>query len=113
MANLPQLMGDRKFNLAASYGYYGGSHSVAIGFSGTNDKQNFTYKLSGSVNTKGNLALGVGAGVMLGSIDNKDKKIEKLTNENILIKQNLEKQGNEIKELKEIIKELRAIIKNK
>ncbi|WP_277287436.1 hypothetical protein [Sneathia sanguinegens] len=50
---------------------------------------------------------------MLGSIDNKDKKIEKLTNENILIKQNLEKQGNEIKELKEIIKELRAIIKNK
>ena len=113
MANLPQLMGDRKFNLAASYGYYGGSHSVAIGFSGTNDKQNFIYKLSGSVNTKGNLALGVGAGVMLGSVDNKDKKIEKLTNENILIKQNLEKQGNEIKELKEIIKELRAIIKNK
>ena len=113
MANLPQLMGDRKFNLAASYGYYGGSHSVAIGFSGTNDKQNFTYKLSGSVNNKGNLALGVGAGVMLGSVDNKDKKIEKLTNENILIKQNLEKQGNEIKELKEIIKELRAIIKNK
>ena len=113
MANLPQVMGDRKFNLAASYGYYGGSHSVAIGFSGTNDKQNFIYKLSGSVNTKGNLALGVGAGVMLGSVDNKDKKIEKLTNENILIKQNLEKQGNEIKELKEIIKELRAIIKNK
>ena len=50
---------------------------------------------------------------MLGSVDNKDKKIEKLTNENILIKQNLKKQGNEIKELKEIIEELRAIIKNK
>jgi len=26
MANLPQVSGDRKFNLAASYGYYGGSH---------------------------------------------------------------------------------------
>ena len=113
IANLPQVSGDKKFNLAAAYGYYGGSHSVAIGFSGTNDKKNFIYKLSGSVNTKGNLALGVGAGVMLGSVDNKDKKIEKLTNENILIKQNLKKQGNEIKELKEIIEELRAIIKNK
>ena len=113
IANLPNVSGDKKFNLAAAYGYYGGSHSVAIGFSGTNDKQNFIYKLSGSVNTKGNLALGVGAGVMLGSVDNKDKKIEKLTNENILIKQNLKKQGNEIKELKEIIEELRAIIKNK
>ena len=113
IANLPNVSGDKKFNLAAAYGYYGGSHSVAIGFSGTNDKQNFIYKLSGSVNTKGNLALGIGAGVMLGSVDNKDKKIEKLTNENILIKQNLKKQGNEIKELKEIIEELRAIIKNK
>ncbi|WP_277285459.1 YadA family autotransporter adhesin, partial [Sneathia sanguinegens] len=83
IANLPQVSGDKKFNLAAAYGYYGGSHSVAIGFSGTNDKKNFIYKLSGSVNTKGNLALGIGAGVMLGSVDNKDKKIEKLTNENI------------------------------
>ncbi|WP_277287641.1 YadA family autotransporter adhesin, partial [Sneathia sanguinegens] len=34
MANLPQVMGDKKFNLAASYGYYGGSHAVAVGFSG-------------------------------------------------------------------------------
>ena len=34
MANLPQVSGDRKFNLAASYGYYGGSHSVAVGLSG-------------------------------------------------------------------------------
>ena len=61
MANLPQVSGDRKFNLAASYGYYGGSHSVAVGLSGTNDKQNFTYKLSGAVNSKGNLAFGIGA----------------------------------------------------
>ena len=51
MANLPNVSGDRKFNLAASYGYYGGSHAVAVGFSGINDKQNFTYKLSGAVNS--------------------------------------------------------------
>ena len=103
IANLPNVSGDKKFNLAAAYGYYGGSHSVAIGFSGTNDKQNFIYKLSGSVNTKGNLALGVGAGVMLGSVDNKDKKIEYLSNE---VKE-LRKENEEIKEiLKKIIKKL-------
>ena len=86
MANLPQVMGDKKFNLAASYGYYGGSHAIAVGFSGTNDNQNFIYKLSGSVNNKGNLAFGIGAGVMLGEVNNKDKKIENLekTNKELL-----------------------------
>ncbi|MDU7497377.1 YadA C-terminal domain-containing protein [Sneathia sanguinegens] len=99
--NLPNVSGDKKFSLAASYGYYGSSHAIAIGFSGINDKQNFTYKLSGSVNTKGNLALGVGAGVMLGSVDNKDKKIEYLSNE---VKE-LRKENEEIKEiLKKIMK---------
>ena len=101
MANLPQVSGDRKFNLAASYGYYGGSHAVAVGFSGTNDKQNFTYKLSGAVNSKGNLALGIGAGVMMGSVNDKDKRIEELTNE---VKE-LRKENMEIKSL------LRKVIK--
>ena len=79
MANLPQVMGDKKFNLAASYGYYGGSHAVAVGFSGTNDNQNFIYKLSGSVNSKGNLAFGIGAGVMLGSVNSKAVSYTHLT----------------------------------
>ncbi|MDK9582329.1 YadA-like family protein [Sneathia vaginalis] len=81
MVNLPQVGGDRKFNLAASYGYYGGSHAVAVGFSGTNDKQNFTYKLSGAVNSKGNLAFGIGAGVMMGSVNkgpNFEERLNKL-----------------------------------
>ena len=102
MANLPQVSGDRKFNLAASYGYYGGSHAVAVGFSGTNDKQNFTYKLSGAVNSKGNIAFGIGAGVMVGSVNSKDKRIEELTNE---VKE-LRKENMEIKSL------LRKVIKN-
>ncbi|WP_308557201.1 YadA-like family protein [uncultured Sneathia sp.] len=106
MANLPQVMGNKKFNLAASYGYYGGSHAIAVGFSGTNDKQNFIYKLSGSVNNKGNLAFGIGAGVMLGEVNNKDKKIEDLTKENKEIKENLRNQSAEIQELKEIVKRL-------
>ena len=99
MANLPQVSGDRKFNLAASYGYYGGSHSVAVGLSGTNDKQNFTYKLSGAVNSKGNLAFGIGAGVMLGSVNNKDKVIEQLKDEN-------KEMRKEINELKEAVRKL-------
>ena len=99
MANLPQVSGDRKFNLAASYGYYGGSHAVAVGFSGTNDKQNFIYKLSGSVNSKGNLAFGIGAGVMMGSVNSRDKIIEKLIEKD-------RKQDNEIKELKEMVRKL-------
>ena len=106
MANLPQVMGDKKFNLAASYGYYGGSHAVAVGFSGTNDNQNFIYKLSGSVNNKGNLAFGIGAGVILGEVNNKDKKIEDLTKENKEIKENLRNQSAEIQELKEIVRRL-------
>ena len=113
MANLPQVSGDRKFNLAASYGYYGGSHAVAVGFSGTNDNQNFTYKLSGAVNSKGNLAFGIGAGVMMGSVNDKDKRIEELTNEvkelrkeNMDTKENIKKQNMKIQKLEAIINKL-------
>ncbi|WP_311677942.1 YadA-like family protein, partial [Sneathia vaginalis] len=86
MANLVQVnsYSRHRHNLSAAYGYYGGSHALAVGFSGTNEERNFVYKLSGSVNNKGNLAFGVGAGVMLGeehdtfpSIDN--KKINEVT----------------------------------
>ncbi|MFG5919677.1 YadA-like family protein, partial [Sneathia vaginalis] len=68
---------------------------VAVGLSGTNDKQNFTYKLSGAVNSKGNLAFGIGAGVMMGSVNkgtNFEERLNKLEKEN--------------KELKEVIKKL-------
>ena len=86
MANLVQVnsYSRHRHNLSAAYGYYGGAHALAIGFSGTNEERNFVYKLSGSVNNKGNLAFGVGAGVMLGeehdtfpNIDN--KKIKEVT----------------------------------
>ena len=103
MANLPQVMGDKKFNLAASYGYYGGSHAVAIGFSGTNDNQNFIYKLSGSVNSKGNLAFGIGAGVMLGEVNSKDKRISDLENR---LKEQTEKTNRLEKQLEKVMKRL-------
>ena len=98
MANLPNVSGDRKFNFAASYGYYGGSHAVAVGFSGINDKQNFTYKLSGAVNSKGNLAFGVGAGFMLGSVNNR------LQEENMKLKSDVENLKNQVKELYKLLK---------
>lgn len=98
MANLPNVSGDRKFNLAASYGYYGGSHAVAVGFSGINDKQNFTYKLSGAVNSKGNLAFGVCAGFMLGSVNNR------LQEENMKLKSDVENLKNQVKELYKLLK---------
>lgn len=85
MANLPQVSENKKFSLATSYGYYGGTHAVAVGFSGINDKRNFIYKLSGAVNSKGNLAFGVGAGVMFGDNNSEhsktSKKVEELERE--------------------------------
>ena len=52
MANLVQVnsYSRHRHNLSAAYGYYGGAHALAIGFSGVNEKRNFVYKLSGSVN---------------------------------------------------------------
>ncbi|WP_375168067.1 YadA-like family protein [Sneathia vaginalis] len=95
MANLVQVnsYSKHRHNLSAAYGYYGGAHALAVGFSGTNEERNFVYKLSGSVNNKGNLALGVGAGVMLGE-------------ENDYI------ESTEVKKLKETVKEQRDKISN-
>ena len=87
MANLVQVnsYSDYRHNLSAAYGYYGGTHAVAVGFSGINDKRNFIYKLSGAVNSKGNLAFGVGAGVMFGDNNSAhsktSKKVEELERE--------------------------------
>ncbi|WP_439932198.1 YadA-like family protein [Sneathia vaginalis] len=95
MANLVQVnsYSKHRHNLSAAYGYYGGAHALAVGFSGTNEERNFVYKLSGSVNNKGNLAFGVGAGVMLGE-------------ENDYI------ESTEVKKLKETVKEQRDKISN-
>ena len=83
MANLVQVnsYSRHRHNLSAAYGYYGGSHALAIGFSGVNEKRNFVYKLSGSVNNHGNLALGLGIGVMLGKEDNEYPVNSKLQEE--------------------------------
>ena len=109
MANLPQVMGDNKFNLSASYGYYGSTHALAIGFSGTNEKQNFVYKLSGAVNSKGNLAFGAGFGIMIGKIKEvSNEKVSKLEKEFREYRNNSEKQ---LKEYKEKLDRLEKLLK--
>ncbi|WP_288862889.1 YadA-like family protein [uncultured Sneathia sp.] len=106
IANLVQVnsYSDYRHNLSAAYGYYGGSHALAIGFSGVTKDRKLVYKLSGSVNNKGNLAFGVGAGVMLGnkeeSMEHKDinvkelyEKISKLEKENSEFREMFKKLG--------------------
>lgn len=88
MANLPTVSSEYNHNISASYGTYAGSHSFALGLSGHIANDRLSYKLSGAVNTKGNLAFGVGVGVNLGKKNQSNKKlldrIEKLEN---LVKQ--------------------------
>ena len=88
MANLPTVSSEYNHNISASYGTYAGSHSFALGLSGHIANDRLSYKLSGAVNTKGNLAFGVGVGVNLGKKNQTNKelldRIEKLEN---LVKQ--------------------------
>ena len=88
MANLPTVSSEYNRNISASYGTYAGSHSFALGLSGHIANDRLSYKLSGAVNTKGNLAFGVGVGVNLGKKNQSNKelldRIEKLEN---LVKQ--------------------------
>ncbi len=105
MANLVQVnsYSRHRHNLSAAYGYYGGSHALAIGFSGVNEKRNFVYKLSGSVNNHGNLALGLGVGVMLGKEDNdypvNSKKVSMLEKDNKELKEKVSKLERMVTEL--------------
>lgn len=94
IANLIQTYGH---NLSAAYGYYGGAHSVAIGFTGVEGK--LGYKLSGSLNNKGNLALGLGISVNLDKKNNED--LRKIVKE----------QKKEIEELKEKYDKLIEMLK--
>ncbi len=110
IANLPQVSGNKKFNLSAAYGYYGTSHSLAIGISGQNNSGNFIYKLSGSVNNHGNLALGLGIGVMLGEKENeypnKTAEVEKLMEKVSNLEKSNEELRKENREIKEMINKL-------
>lgn len=131
MANLPQASSYNEYRhmISAAYGTYGGQSAVSFGVSGITKNNKVTYKLSGSVNSKAELALGAGFGVMLGKakmppiemptlVKEKLEKSEK-ERQNLqlkLLEQNekLNKQAEQIKDLYNIIKELKEELgKNK
>ena len=102
MANLVQVnsYSDFRNNISAAYGYYGKQHALAIGLSGVTENRRVVYRASGSVNTSGNLALGVGLGVMLGDKESRMKYPEKSQKVKELEKIN-KQQDEEIKNLKD------------
>ena len=116
MANLVQVnsYSRHRHNLSAAYGYYFGSLSLALGFSGVNEKRNFVYKLSGAVNNKGNLALGIGLGVMLGNVDNeypnKTAEVEKLINKVDKLEKSIEELREENREIRKENREIKEIL---
>ena len=68
MANLPSVGVGSSYsnNLSAAYGFFGGSHSVAIGLSGITANDRVSYKISTAFNTKGDVAFGIGLGINFG-----------------------------------------------
>lgn len=128
MANLPQVsnVGGHRHNIAAAYGYYGNEHAISVGLSGINKATDIVYKLSGSLNTKGNVGLGMGIAYQFDN-ENDIRKDEMVLNKNgniVLLDEkvyendmkikSLEKENKELKEkLEKIEKLLESILKNK
>ncbi|WP_064581003.1 YadA-like family protein [Streptobacillus moniliformis] len=111
MANLPQVstIGDKRHNIAGSYGYYNGENAFALGLSGVNETGTLVYRASGALNTKGHVSLGAGLGYQFDNIGKRSKEILKLQrNGNInLLDEKVYELNNEVKALKE---ENKAII---
>ena len=99
MANLPTIGVGSMYsnNLSASYGFFGGSHSVAIGLSGITRNNRVSYKVSTAFNTKGDVAVGLGLGINFG--------IKKVASSEIIAKQ-----AETIKDLQEKYLELKQIV---
>ncbi|WP_197034528.1 YadA-like family protein, partial [Streptobacillus canis] len=62
-----------RHNIAGAYGYYNGEHAFALGISGLNETGNLVYKASGSLNTKGHVALGAGFGYQFDKLESRRK----------------------------------------
>ncbi|WP_081257668.1 YadA-like family protein [Streptobacillus moniliformis] len=101
MANLPQVssLGGHRHNISGSYGYYNGEHAFAIGLSGMNNVGNLVYRASGSLNTKGHIALGAGLGYQFKSVSESDNEVKVLKENNKILE-------TRILELEKLVKEL-------
>ncbi|CAM3151094.1 YadA-like family protein [Streptobacillus ratti] len=101
MANLPQVssLGGHRHNIAGSYGFFNGEHAFALGISGLNDTANLVYRASGSLNTKGHVALGAGVGYQFKSVSESDNEVKVLKENNKILE-------TRILELEKLVKEL-------
>ena len=121
MANLLQVnsYSDYRHNISAAYGYYGRQHALAVGFSGVSENRRINYRISGSVNTQGNLAFGGGIGIMLGNKEERytDKleklnvaklhdRIDELEKDKISDRKEIENLKRENQEIKEMLKKI-------
>ncbi|WP_067322102.1 YadA-like family protein [Streptobacillus felis] len=110
MANLPQVsnIAGHRHNIAGAYGYYNGEHAFALGLSGLNETGNLVYKASGSLNTKGHVALGAGLGYQFDKLESRKKDMLTLQrNGNInLLDEKVYEHEIEIESLEKLNKEL-------
>ena len=110
MANLPQITANSEYNtsIGASYGTYNGENSLALGVSGVNNKANFLYRASASLNTKGNVAFGIGLGYQFGKKKDilENSKLIKLEEKFNILKQENESNKSKVSELEVIVKEI-------
>ncbi|WP_197417006.1 YadA-like family protein, partial [Streptobacillus felis] len=128
MANLPQVsnIAGHRHNIAGAYGYYNGEHAFALGLSGLNETGNLVYKASGSLNTKGHVALGAGLGYQFdklesrrkdmltlqrhGNINLLDEKVYELENTVNELKAKNEEFQNQMTDLQKEVKELKELL---
>ncbi|NYV28371.1 YadA-like family protein [Streptobacillus felis] len=110
MANLPQVsnIAGHRHNIAGAYGYYNGEHAFALGLSGLNETGNLVYKASGSLNTKGHIALGAGLGYQFDKLESRRKDMLTLQrNGNInLLDEKVYELDKEVNDLKTSVKYL-------
>lgn len=89
MSAIPQVAADKLFSFGASIANYDRKNAVALGISGQNKNRNFVYKLSASISEDKKVGISAGINYSFGKIEESSKDYDK-----------------EIRELKEIIKEL-------
>ena len=110
MANLPQITANSEYNsgIGVSYGTYNGENSFAFGLSGVNNSENFLYRASASLNTKGNVAFGIGFGYQFGKKKDmlESSKLIKLEEKFNIIKRENEANKSKVSELEVVIKEI-------
>lgn len=110
LAALHPLDMDGKFGLAAGYGNYHSRHAMALGLF-YQPKDNVMFSIGGTVGSGDNMInAGVSIALDKGFSSSKAvmaRNIRNLTAENAAMQEKLEAQGNEIKELKEMVIQLK------